>query len=341
MSQKILLESRPDLSWLKSTAILRWGSTNSYRRENVKKSPSKTEELKKNISYVFSRTSKIILTPHYFNMGWQIRLIIWVIKVGCLGFSFVYKTLGCLPTCYRKSRINPIQKKTKLQRGRLMNRHMNVRFNPTFWNNFTPHKSSLPHVSLHSILDVVTLVHCGHPAARHFSAEQNQCDSIDYHHQGKHHDHLSCSVSKSDLNLRFGILICKLKCKLRLKWGGLSFPIWNSFWTPRNWRLKYKLRWNGTFCSVCNSCAKFRHWNTNWDERRDCWTLPWRQNDGFQNGTIVLQTNSDPFQTHLLFNARLPEVKHTLHTDILFLKHESSIFRVIQPCMWFLHDGTG
>ena len=28
--------------------------------------------------------------------------------------------------------------------------------------------------------------------------------------------------------------------------------------------------------------------------------------------------------------------------DIFVLKHESSIFRsVIQPCMWFLHDGTG
>ena len=28
--------------------------------------------------------------------------------------------------------------------------------------------------------------------------------------------------------------------------------------------------------------------------------------------------------------------------DIFSLKHESSIFRsVIQPCMWFLHDGTG
>ena len=29
-------------------------------------------------------------------------------------------------------------------------------------------------------------------------------------------------------------------------------------------------------------------------------------------------------------------------TDIFSLKHESSIFRsVIQPCKWFLHDGTG
>ena len=28
--------------------------------------------------------------------------------------------------------------------------------------------------------------------------------------------------------------------------------------------------------------------------------------------------------------------------DIFVLKHESSIFRsFIQPCMWFLHDGTG
>ena len=28
--------------------------------------------------------------------------------------------------------------------------------------------------------------------------------------------------------------------------------------------------------------------------------------------------------------------------DILFLKHDSSILRqVIQPCMWFVHDGTG
>ena len=31
-----------------------------------------------------------------------------------------------------------------------------------------------------------------------------------------------------------------------------------------------------------------------------------------------------------------------LRTDIFSLKYESSIFRsVIQPCMWFLHDGTG
>ena len=31
-----------------------------------------------------------------------------------------------------------------------------------------------------------------------------------------------------------------------------------------------------------------------------------------------------------------------LRPDIFSLKHESSIFRsVIQPCMWFLHDGTG
>ena len=28
--------------------------------------------------------------------------------------------------------------------------------------------------------------------------------------------------------------------------------------------------------------------------------------------------------------------------DIFALKHKSSIFRsVMQPCMWFLHDGTG
>ena len=31
-----------------------------------------------------------------------------------------------------------------------------------------------------------------------------------------------------------------------------------------------------------------------------------------------------------------------LNSDIFVLKHESSIFRsFIQPCMWFLHDGTG
>ena len=29
-------------------------------------------------------------------------------------------------------------------------------------------------------------------------------------------------------------------------------------------------------------------------------------------------------------------------SDIFSLKHKSCIFRsVIQPCMWFLHDGTG
>ena len=34
--------------------------------------------------------------------------------------------------------------------------------------------------------------------------------------------------------------------------------------------------------------------------------------------------------------------KAGLPADIFSLKHESSIFRsVIQPCMWFLHDGTG
>ena len=40
-----------------------------------------------------------------------------------------------------------------------------------------------------------------------------------------------------------------------------------------------------------------------------------------------------------------PSVFHLLldsQTDIFSLKHESSIFRsVIQPYMWFLHDGTG
>ena len=35
-------------------------------------------------------------------------------------------------------------------------------------------------------------------------------------------------------------------------------------------------------------------------------------------------------------------IRMRLLPDIFILKHESSIFRsFIQPCMWFIHDGTG
>ena len=42
----------------------------------------------------------------------------------------------------------------------------------------------------------------------------------------------SVQQSISDLKLYFGILIRKLKYKLRLKWGRPSFPTWNPFLTP-------------------------------------------------------------------------------------------------------------
>ena len=47
-----------------------------------------------------------------------------------------------------------------------------------------------------------------------------------------------------------------------------------------------------------------------------------------------------PFSTPSTPRCSIPQPSP--QADIFSLKHESSIFRsVIQPCMWFLHDGTG
>ena len=54
--------------------------------------------------------------------------------------------------------------------------------------------------------------------------------------------------------------------------------------------------------------------------------------------------NSEQLQVHPSQRAVLSEEDpiRASHADIFSLKQESSIFRSgIQPCMWFLHDGTG
>ena len=119
---------------------------------------------------------------------------------------------------------------------------------------------------------------------------------------------------------------------LELIWGGLSFPIWNPFWTPKNWRLKCKLRWNGIFFRVLNSCGKLKlklRWetrllNTSHDPSSSAVASVMVQKYRPSSSQPTMYSGnptSDPFLRHEKGSRRGLETEIHLHFEILHSRH--------------------